>query len=189
MPGKVSKPESDLYLTPDEFLRFRKYAYYSQLSSGLLYDVCCFGGLRISEAINITPKDINQEASSIIIHTLKKRKDRSDEILFPRNTIDALCDYVKAKHIRADQKVFNITRQAAWWRYKKIMKESGIAKNGSPHALRHCHGIQVMEATGDSMMVKMRLRHTDMKNTARYVHLTRNMQEKIVRSINEIFKR
>lgn len=189
------KTERELYLTPDEYLKLRQVAYEINVREGLLIDVLALGGLRVTEALMITVDDINPETNMITIHTLKKRYkgkrvDKIDDILYPEETINALVLYCRSRRIRSGKRVFPFTRQRAWQIYKHIIsKVPGLSSRLSPHSLRHCHGIMVIEATGDSMLASKRLRHAHIKETERYIHLTNGMQNRIVDGIGKLFNK
>lgn len=183
MAGTRKKAERCLYMDYEEANKFIQQAYNIDVIQGMLWDLVFTGGLRISEALLITPSDIDHKTNKIKIHTLKQRKDREqiDEILFPENTI-AICKKIIDSYLIGNtDKIFEFTRQHAWNKFKIILKKANLNKLYSPHALRHAHGIQVAEATkGDLVKIARRLRHKNLSNAFRYTHLTDEIQKEVI---------
>lgn len=191
MAGTKKKDERFLYMEQDEVSKLLKEAYNYHPIQGLLWDLVFNGGLRISEALYITPSHVDFKNNKIKIYTLKQKNHilKADEILFPARTITICYKIIQAYKIKPNSSLFNITRQWAWKTFKLLLKRSGLSNKYSPHALRHAHGILVAEATkGDIVKIARRLRHRNSANAFRYTHLTDNIQREVVDYLEKIRK-
>jgi len=73
------------------------------------------------------------------------------------------------KNWRAD---VPITEKIVWQAVNEAAKRAGIGKHVSPHTLRHCFATHMLEAGADLHTIQILLGHHDLKETARYLHLS-----------------
>jgi integrase len=75
----------------------------------LILELMARGGMRISEVLQLTPSDI--EDRKLTLRSPKSGKER--EIVFiPQKVVDRLREYINAKRIGADQRIFPISYTA-----------------------------------------------------------------------------
>jgi integrase/recombinase XerD len=144
-------------------------------------------GLRVSELVTLKVSDVNLNAGYLL--TMGKG---SKERLVPigETARNALAEYVATVRLTADRSgsceyLFlsrlgaEMTRQAFWNIIKKRSFEAGIAKNISPHTLRHSFATHLLENGADLRSVQLMLGHADLSSTQIYTHVTRERLKKL----------
>ena len=138
-------------------------------------------GLRVSELVNLRQGqvNINQGVIRILGKGNRERliplgeeamrwlkefaRGARGEILLERQT-----DYLFPTR-RGDR----MTRQAFWHIIKRYARKAGIAKELSPHTLRHAFATHLLNHGADLRVVQMLLGHSDLSTTQIYTHVAR----------------
>ena len=138
-------------------------------------------GLRVSELVNLRHGQVNTTQGVIRIlgkgnrerliplgeEAMRWLKDFAggsrSEILLERQT-----DYLFPTR-RGDR----MTRQAFWHIIKRYARKAGIAKELSPHTLRHAFSTHLLNHGADLRVVQMLLGHSDLSTTQIYTHVAR----------------
>ena len=131
----------------------------------IMLELMARGGMRISEVLGLRPSDIDDQ--KLLLHDPKSGRER--EIVFiPRKISQRLLDYVLAKDIPSDQRIFPITYAAARKVVKKVGKQVGIKLR--PHDLRR-HAATYASRSGVPIEIisKIILRHADLTTTKCYL--------------------
>lgn len=151
-------------------------------------------GLRLSEAINLTPKDINGERLVIRVRFGKGGKSRevpiTPELLYklrifwkshrnPHWIFPAVGRGWKSSGITLRDAMYrsqkHISKASIWAAMKVARAETGLEKKHEKvcvHTLRHSYATHLLEAGVHVRQVSNYLGHTTLKPTLVYLHLT-----------------
>lgn len=135
-------------------------------------------GLRISESLSITKKDLRN--NDFLIVKGKGKKQRMVPILpIVKKRIDqylAVCPY----KIASDQTIFlsqnnkNYSPRVFSRLIQKIRRELNLAETITPHAFRHSFATHLLESGGDLRTIQELLGHSSLSTTQRYTKVDRN---------------
>lgn len=138
----------------------------------LILNLFYYGGLRVSELINLKWQDLNGEYLNVfgkgsktrvvrlpvpLIAELKAFKPRGSK----RNDYMFISARTKSK----------LRRESVTQLIKAIAREVGIDKPVSSHTLRHCHATNSLEKGAPISLVKETLGHSSVAITSRYLHV------------------
>lgn len=119
-------------------------------------------GVRISEAIAISQKDIDFQNDTILIKWLKNRKYNYRTIPIHPQLRDILRFYVAP--LKAEDKLFPISRVRGWQLCRKYL-------NGHPHQLRHSFAVNWLRCGGDVILLHRMLGHKNVQATMEYLKI------------------
>jgi integrase/recombinase XerD len=137
-------------------------------------------GLRVSEVSKLTLSEMNLEAGFLRV-VGKGNKERIVPV--GKQAVDWLRRYIeeaRAKFGRNDHaraEVFLSSRGTAlspktiWLTIKKYARHAGIAKNVTPHTLRHSFATHLLDNGGDLRVIQEMLGHADISTTQIYTHV------------------
>ena len=162
-------------LSQDEVARFLD-AVDSRKHRAIL-TICYAAGLRISEAVHLTPAAIDSNRMIICVGQGKGRKDRC-VMLSPR-LLEVLRTYWRAVHPKnllfpGDIPNQPISTFAVHHACKKARRRAGIAKLVTPRSLRHAFAVHLLESGTDLRTIQLLLGHRNLSTTARYLRLATN---------------
>ncbi|MGC9342132.1 MAG: site-specific tyrosine recombinase/integron integrase [Bacteroidales bacterium] len=169
LPNVLSKEEVKRILVADKNLKHR-----TMLS--LIY--AC--GLRRSELLNLTLKDIDSNRSVLIIRQAKGRKDRI--VNMPNSLIEDLREYYRLykpkKYLfEGSQPGNKYSTSSIEAVLKKAVKKARIDKPVTLHWLRHSFATHHMESGTDLRIIQELLGHKSSRTTEIYTHVsTRTIQ-------------
>lgn len=152
-----------------------KYDYRNKAMLEILYG----SGVRISELINLTTRDVDFENAVIrclgkgskerivpindyIIHYLKLYLDKRNLFL-----IKGQNDYLFLNNHGKQ-----MTRQGFLKNLQKILKEKNITKHVTPHTLRHSFATHILSGGADLRSIQLLLGHSDISTTKIYTHIS-----------------
>ena len=160
--------------SPEEVLRFLDCA--PGLKHRAILTACYAAGLRVSEAVSLRPTDIDSRRRVIRVQQGKGRKDRY-VMLSPR-LLAVLRDYWRTHRPGSRQWLFPglspihpLSPQAVVRACHKAQRLSHLSKPLTPHSLRHCFAVHLLEAGTDVRTIQLLLGHRNLSTTARTLHL------------------
>lgn len=149
-----------------------------------------YGGLRVSEVINLKIENINGVYNTIHIQNSKGAKDRIVPI--PLETVELLREYYKKE--KPKTYLFNTYKKGEKYSTKSLQKIvlkavdlQNIHKHITPHSLRHSRATHLLNNGVDIKIIKEFLGHARLRTTEMYLHLTKiQMQQHIVKADEKI---
>ena len=158
------------YLTQSETMRFLDEAKRDDL---FVYAFCwliAVTGCRISEALALTPANIDFEARIVVFECLKKRR-RSvfRSIPVPMELLQTLRTLLRKAPAGDADRLWTWSRMTGYRRIREVMERANLnGAHASPKGLRHAFGVSAIQAGVPLNMVQRWLGHADMKTTAIY---------------------
>ena len=165
------------YLRPDEvsaLIEAAKKLRYGERNV-LLIKVLYQCGLRISEALSLTPSHLTR-FEGIPCLRVKGKGGEERLVHVPENLYSQLLAYAYQKGLKPTDKFFNLNRKNAHKMLVKAAKLAGLNKRVYPHLLRHSCAIERLRQTGNPKALQWHLGHNSMAMTMRYL-ATLTMEE------------
>jgi site-specific recombinase XerD len=159
-------------MSPDEVSRFLDAV--ENLKHRMILTVCYAAGLRISEAVKLTPTAIDSKRMVIHVEDGKGRKDRY--VMLSPALLEMLRQYYRRIHPKEwlfpgrnpEKPISPLVVDLAC---RTARRKSGIAKPVTPHSLRHAFAVHLLESGADLRTIQLLLGHRNLSTTARYLHL------------------
>jgi len=160
-------------LSPAEVVQFL--ASVTLANHRTILTACYAAGLRISEAVRLTPSAIDSQRMVLRVAQGKGQKDRY-VMLSPR-LLEILRDWwrVSRSHpwlFPGDRSGAPITTRAVNRACRAAQRRCGIPKPITPHSMRHAFAVHLLEAGTDVRTIQLLLGHRSLATTARYLRLT-----------------
>jgi site-specific recombinase XerD len=157
-------------LSQDEVARFLGAV--DNLKHRVVLTLCYATGLRISEAVRLTPSAIDSKRMVIRVEQGKGRKDRY--VMLPPKLLDMLRDYWQRTHPGdwlfpgrwPGQPISPLSIDRTC---REVRQQCGIGKPVSPHSLRHAFAVHLLEAGTDLRTIQLLLGHRNLSTTAQYL--------------------
>ncbi|BDB97268.1 site-specific tyrosine recombinase/integron integrase [Saccharolobus caldissimus] len=137
----------------------------SRVKDKLLIRLLLDTGLRASELLSITIKDIDVNNNMIRVRNTKNGEERV--VFFTNETKHLLKKYIRNKN--PDDKLFKMSYDALYRKIKRIGKKVGIDLR--PHILRHTFATISLKKGMNLITLQKLLGHKDIKTTQTYTHL------------------
>ncbi|CAA6811593.1 MAG: Unknown protein [uncultured Sulfurovum sp.] len=190
LPKKVNKSRKLSYLSDDEVNTLLNYLnnslnknkHYNYIHS-LSIKLMLFSGLRISEVLSLKLENIqisdlennNKQRDFYEIHLLETKSKEEQVALIKIAHIEKELDYFKLFKLE-DEFIFKaknaknpINRSNFYVSVNNILKSLEIKRKGL-HVFRHTCAMQLFRKTGNLLVLKETLRHSDIKTTMIYAH-------------------
>lgn len=144
-------------------------------------------GVRISELVGLELAQLNLDHGYLLAFG-KGRKERLVPMgrmaqervrLYLEQSRPFLDKGLGAKAVFLSRNGEGMSRQAFWKIIKKHALTAGIAKNITPHMMRHSFATHLLEGGADLRSVQEMLGHADISTTQIYTHVTRERLKEI----------
>jgi integrase/recombinase XerD len=139
-----------------------------------ILEVLYASGLRVSEVCSLNIQDLDD---CFVRVQGKGGKERLVPIA--KTAVDAVDQYLQYFRANAEEKALflgakgkRIDRIAIWKRVKYYASKAGIAKQISPHTLRHSFATHLLENGADLRVIQEMLGHANIATTDRYTHIS-----------------
>jgi integrase/recombinase XerD len=159
-------------LSPEEVLHLL--ACVQSIKQRAILTTCYAAGLRVSEAIRLTPTAIDSQRMVIRVEQGKGQKDRY--VMLSPKLLETLRSYWRA--VRPREWLFPgdcpgqpITRSAVELACQSAHRRSGITKPATPHSFRHAFAVHLLESGTDIRTIQLLLGHRSLATTARYLRI------------------
>lgn len=146
-----------------------------------IMEVFYSSGLRVSEVVGLTLKDLNLETGYLRCRgkgnkerivplgepaeqALQKYLEEARPYLLADNNSDILFLNFRGK---------TLTRQGIWEILKKWARKHGVKENVYPHLMRHSFATHMLDHGADLRSVQEMLGHADISTTQIYTHVSR----------------
>jgi integrase/recombinase XerD len=153
------------YLEIEQVNEILQAAEISRLRDYLLLRFMWRTGVRVSEVINVTPKDI--EFKNRVVNIRKAKGGRQRRVPLDEDTLKMLSEYVLASNIPDDRSVFSIKRDRVFKIVKKYGNIAGVKIH--PHTLRHSFAVHMVRSGTDLRRLQLMLGHTSLNTTQVYL--------------------
>ncbi|MDO8971625.1 MAG: tyrosine-type recombinase/integrase [Saprospiraceae bacterium] len=125
-------------------------------------------GVRISEALSITPRRIGAQNGHAVLYIDGKGK-KPRMVACPNHLAALLKSYAYDHGLKLDERLFTINRIRAWKIIGAAAVTAGITKRVYPHLLRHSDAIERLRQTGNPKALQIHLGHASPFMTMRYL--------------------
>ena len=132
-------------------------------------------GLRLMEALNLKPEDIDSERMVIRVRQGKGRKDRY--VTLSPTLLETLRAYYRTCHPKGEWLFPNMTRKypihstAVQRACRQAAMVAGLRKRVTTHTLRHSYATSLLEMGVDLRTIQVLLGHTSLNTTSIYLHV------------------
>ena len=143
--------------------------------------LCYSAGLRISELLSLTPKDIDSDAMQVWLRGGKGKKDRFS--LLSEKVLQILRKYFKeyrpSHFLFKGQNRGQYSQRSIQLVLANACEKARIKKHATMHTLRHSIATHMLENGTDLRYIQALLGHSSSKTTEIYTHTTTKGLEKI----------
>lgn len=155
-------------------------------------------GLRSSEALALTPMDI--DSAKGCVRVIKSKGKRTREVPIVLSTIMILREFwlthrnplfifpaTSRNKKNAGISTKSMPLKTAQDVFRDIRTELKITKKITIHTLRHCYATHLLDAGVNIRMVQMFLGHASIQTTCIYLHVTKYGLKESKKVINKLF--
>ncbi len=168
LPEVLSIDEIKLLIQAAEFKK-------SKLIIQLLYS----SGLRVSELVNLTQKDLDFKQNIGWVRKGKGKKDRIFKIAesLSKNLEKQIIKNPENKFLFSKEKP--LTPRNVQIMIKRAAKNAGINKKVTPHTLRHSFATHLLDAGENLLVIQQLLGHENLETTKIYTHISQDQLKKV----------
>jgi site-specific recombinase XerD len=157
-------------LSPEEVLHFLDCV--ANTKHRTILSAIYAAGLRVSEAVQLLPRDIDSKRMVLRVDQGKGNKDRY--VMLSARLLECLREYWRAERPRdwlfpGGVAGRHITTGAVEYVCQKAHRGAGIDKPITPHSLRHAFATHLLESGTDVRRIQLLLGHRSLSTTSRYL--------------------
>jgi len=159
------------YLTEAERRAFSAAAMEGPLPDRVLAHLLVHSGARLSEALSVRKGDLDASVGSVLVRTLKKRKDHFRLIPTP------ICVWQAGRRMVGEdapdeQRLWTFCRTTGWRKMKRIFARAGIeGVHACPKGLRHGFAVSALNAGVPLPLLRRWLGHSSIRTTSIYTEV------------------
>src|SRR2546425_5554881 len=167
------KPQTlPVVLSPEEVVQFL--ACVASRKHRTILTTCYGAGLRVSEAIALTPPVVDSKRMVLRVEQGKGRNDRY--VMLSPKLLEILRAWWRVEKPKdwlfpGDLPGGHITPEAVRWECRKAQRICQIRKPIRPHSLRHAFAVHLLEQGTDVRKIQLLLGHRSLATTAQYLHV------------------
>ena len=172
IPAPKAPKKLPVILSPEEVLQFLD-CVRSRKHRAIL-TTCYAAGLRISEAVALTPPTVDSKRMVIRVEQGKGRRDRY--VMLSPKLLEVLRAWWRVEKPKdwifsGDFPGRHITRFAVEKECQKAHRICKISKPITPHSLRHAFAVHLLEQGTDIRTIQLLLGHRSLATTAKYLRI------------------
>src|SRR5215467_16237333 len=172
IPAPKKPQRLPIILSPEEVIQFL--AAVTSVKHRAILTTCYAAGLRISEAVALTPPAIDSKRMVIRVEQGKGQKDRY--VMLSPKLLEILRAWWRVEKPKdwlfpGDFPGQHITRNAVNLECKKARRICKIPKPITPHSLRHAFAVHLLEQGVDVRTIQLLLGHRSLATTAKYLRI------------------
>ncbi|NTV51396.1 MAG: site-specific tyrosine recombinase XerD [Candidatus Firestonebacteria bacterium] len=145
-------------------------------------------GLRVSELVSLTPGQIHWKEAYVLI---RGKGDRERVVPVGRAALAIAESYLRSRGkvnenlpLFVSRGVRGFSRVGFWKLIRRYAQQAGIAKEISPHTLRHSFATHLLAGGADLRIVQEMLGHADISTTQIYTHVDRERLKEVHRKFH-----
>ncbi len=172
IPAPKKPQKLPVVLSPEEVTQFLDCV--TSRKHRAILTTCYAAGLRISEAVALTPPAIDSKRMVLRVEQGKGRKDRY--VMLSPKLLEILRTWWRVEKPKdwlfsGDMPGRHITRFAVECECQKAHRISKIPKPITPHSLRHAFAVHLLEQGTDVRTIQLLLGHRSLTTTAKYLRI------------------
>ena len=172
IPAPKAPKKLPIILSPEEVVQFLDCV--RSRKHRTVLTTCYAAGLRISEAVALTPPAIDSKRMVLRVEQGKGQKDRY--VMLSPKLLEILRAWWRVEKPKdwlfpGDFPGCHITRGAVNRECKKAHRGCKIPKPITPHSLRHAFAVHLLEQGTDVRTIQLLLGHRSLATTAKYLRI------------------
>lgn len=182
-PTTAIKPEKVADLFRSKILEFdqihRMMEFEKSLRNKILLKILYYAGLRISEALNLTPKAFREAKEGGAYMTVLGKGTKVRTVFLPEDIFLEIKSYIDKNKFSDNEFLFfvkekstPITRMQAYRIIRTAAKRAKVEPLPSPHWFRHSSATHAIENGAPIHIVQHSLGHASINTTGKYLHAT-----------------
>ena len=129
----------------------------------IIWEIGCSVGLRISDILNLSVKQILRQR--FYIKEIKTGKKK--HVYIRQAILFEFKKYIKENKLYVNDKAFRVNRKKVWYVFKKNAISAGINKNVGTHTMRHTYAMKYFKNHSIKSLQK-KLNHDSIGDTISY---------------------